>query len=88
MAKDSSPLCFRVSPDERQLIETVAAFFDQSVSEFARTTLVETATKIVSSEGPDKVVHAIDERTEARKSALNAERLRAVTVAADSRSAR
>jgi uncharacterized protein (DUF1778 family) len=84
MAKESSPLCFRVTSEERRLVETVAAFLDQTVSEFARSALIEAASKIVEAEGPDKIVQKIDERTESRK--LNAATLRAVTVAADPRS--
>jgi uncharacterized protein (DUF1778 family) len=88
MPKDSSPLCFRVSPEERQLIETVATYHDLTVSEFARDVLLGAATELINDVGPDKVMHTIDEATEARKSALDAERLRAITAAAEPRSRR
>jgi uncharacterized protein (DUF1778 family) len=64
MAKDTSPLCFRLSRADRQLIETVAAFTDQSVSDFVRTVAVDAAAEIVREEGIDKIVHAIAERNE------------------------
>lgn len=64
MAKDTSPLCFRLSRDDRQLIETVATFTDQSVSDFVRTIAVDAAATIVREHGIEKIVHTIAERNE------------------------
>lgn len=76
MAKDTSPLCFRLSPDDRRLIETVAAYVGRSVSDFVRTVAIDAAANILRDHGADKIVQAIEERnehmTEERRRALDA----------------
>jgi hypothetical protein len=67
MAKDSTPLCFRVLAKERDLIEAVSAYLDMSVSDFARTVCVQTASNLMRAEGMDNVIREIDGRTEMLK---------------------
>jgi uncharacterized protein (DUF1778 family) len=62
--KNSSPLCFRLSPDDRRLLEAVAAFGGQSVSEFVRSAALETAHAIVEKHGADAMLHALLEANE------------------------
>jgi uncharacterized protein (DUF1778 family) len=64
MAKDTSPLCFRLSRDDRRLIETVAAYTDQSVSDFVRTVAIDAAAEIVRDRGVDKIMQTIEERND------------------------
>jgi uncharacterized protein (DUF1778 family) len=82
MAKDTSPLCFRLSRDDRRLIETVAAYSDQSVSDFVRSVAVDAAAQIVHDEGIDKIVHTIAERNER----MSEEKRRAFEAAAEQHS--
>jgi Protein of unknown function (DUF1778) len=82
MAKDTSPLCFRLSPGDRQLIETVAAFTDQSVSDFVRTIAVDAAAAIVREHGIEKIVHTIAERNDR----MGEEKRRAFEAAAEQHS--
>jgi uncharacterized protein (DUF1778 family) len=84
MPKNSSPLSFRVAPEERDLIETVAAFLNMTVSDFARQVLRDTAVKITEDVGMDKMLAAIAEQNEARE----ASRAAAVRAAAELRSGR
>ncbi|MGQ0480014.1 MAG: hypothetical protein ACT4O0_03140 [Pseudonocardia sp.] len=71
-------------PDERELIETVASYLNMTVSDFSRQILRDTATAIVNDVGMDKMLHAINERNEARAASREA----AVRAAAAIRSAR
>jgi uncharacterized protein (DUF1778 family) len=64
MAKDTSPLCFRLSRDDRRLIETVAAYVDQTVSDFVRTVAIDAAAKILQDHGAAKIVRTLEERNE------------------------
>jgi uncharacterized protein (DUF1778 family) len=65
MAKDSpSPVSFRLSPDDRRLVETVAAYKGQSLSDFVRTVVLEAAKHVVSSDGEDKILKALEESSE------------------------
>jgi uncharacterized protein (DUF1778 family) len=64
MAKDTSPLCFRLSPDDRRLVEMVAAYMGQSVSDFIRSIVVGAASRVVADHGPDKIVRELDERNQ------------------------
>lgn len=66
MAKDSSPLCFRLSPDDRRLIEIVAEYNGETTSEFVRRAAVSTARAIVDRQGKDEVMrHLMDSNTRA-----------------------
>jgi uncharacterized protein (DUF1778 family) len=48
MASDMSPLCFRISPDDRRLIGLVAAYTDQSVSDYVRAVTIGAAARVGS----------------------------------------
>jgi uncharacterized protein (DUF1778 family) len=82
MAKDTSPLCFRLSPDDRRLIETVAAYTEQSVSDFVRSVVINAAAKILRDQGVDKIVQTIEERNER----MSEEKRRAFEAAAEQHS--
>ena len=62
MAKDTSPLCVRFSPEERQLIELLALYRDETKSEFVRKVVVAASNRIVETKGIDKIVQAVDDR--------------------------
>jgi uncharacterized protein (DUF1778 family) len=53
---NTSPVCFRVPPDERLLLEAVASFQGQSLSGFVRKCAVAVARGIVAKEGSDSVI--------------------------------
>lgn len=62
MAKDSSPICFRVSDEERKILVAAASFVGESLSVFMRHAGVETAQHIMKEAGgEDVVVHQYDE---------------------------
>jgi uncharacterized protein (DUF1778 family) len=82
MAKDTSPLCFRLSREDRRLIETVAAYTDQSVSDFVRTVAINAAAKIIRDHGVDKIVQTIGERNDR----MSEEKRRAFEAAAEQHS--
>lgn len=72
MPRDSaSPVSFRLSAEDRRLVEMVAAFHDQSVSDFIRRVVVESARAILEREGADKVLEVVRESN----SRLNEQRL-------------
>jgi len=72
MPRDSaSPVSFRLSAEDRRLIEMVAAYHDQSVSDFIRRVVVESARAVLEREGPDKVLEVVRESN----SRLNEQRL-------------
>jgi len=56
MANDSSTICFRVPIEERDLLEAVAHYSDQTLSSFARTNLLAAAHGILLEVGPDAVM--------------------------------
>jgi uncharacterized protein (DUF1778 family) len=64
MPKDSSPLCFRINADDRRLLEAVAAFGEQSVSEFVREAALRTAQTIVDKQGADTILRALLENND------------------------
>lgn len=64
MPKDTSPVCFRLTPEDRQLVEMVAAYMEQSMSTFLRTVVVGTASQIVAEHGGEKIVQELHERNE------------------------
>jgi uncharacterized protein (DUF1778 family) len=53
---NTSPVCFRVPPDERLLLEAVASFQGQSLSGFVRKCVVAVARGIIAQEGSDSVI--------------------------------
>lgn len=62
MSRDSSsPLCFRLSVQDRRLVETVAAFRGQTLSDYVREIVVERSAAIVQAEGRDKILRALQE---------------------------
>jgi uncharacterized protein (DUF1778 family) len=62
MVKESpSPVSFRLSPEDRRLVETVAAYRNQSVSDFLRTVVLEFANEVVRVEGQDKILKVLEE---------------------------
>ncbi len=62
MAKEAaSPVSFRLSSEDRQLVETVAAYRNQTLSDFVRSVVVEFAESIVQAEGRDKILKSLEE---------------------------
>jgi uncharacterized protein (DUF1778 family) len=62
MAREAaSPVSFRLNPDDRQLVETVAAYRNQTLSDFVRSVVIEAAETIVQAEGKDKILRALEE---------------------------
>jgi uncharacterized protein (DUF1778 family) len=70
MAKETSPVCFRLAPDQRRIIEVVAAYTNQSVSDFLRQSALSMATAIIEDNGIDKIMQALDEENEQNRRAL------------------
>lgn len=64
MPKDTSPVCFRLSPEDRQLVEMVAAYQGESVSTFVRGVVLTAAARIVDENGGEKIVQELHERNE------------------------
>lgn len=57
MAKDSSPICFRVSDEERVMLVAAASYVGESLSAFMRQAAVETAQEVMNlGGGVDAVV--------------------------------
>lgn len=56
VAKDSSPICFRVDNEERELVEAAAAWVGESLSAYMRHSAVETAQEIIKQAGGIEVV--------------------------------
>ncbi len=80
MPPDSaSPVSFRLSAEDRRLVEVVAAFREQSVSEFMRRVVVESARAILEREGADKVLELVRESN----SKLNEQRIELYQQAVD-----
>lgn len=59
----ASPVSFRLSADDRRLVETVAAFYNQTVSDFVRSVVLEAANEVVRTEGQDKILQVLEERS-------------------------
>lgn len=66
MPLDSSPICFRVSEDERVKLEAAASYVGESLSAFMRRAAIDTAEQVMrDGGGVDAVVqryHAIKRR--------------------------
>jgi uncharacterized protein (DUF1778 family) len=56
MAKSDSTICFRVPVKERNLLEAVAHYADQTLSEFARSNLILAAEAILQRVGVEAVM--------------------------------
>lgn len=62
MAREpSTPLCFRLSAEDKRLVETVAAYRSQTVSDYVRELVLERSEEIVQSEGSDKILKTLEE---------------------------
>jgi uncharacterized protein (DUF1778 family) len=62
MPRDSaSPVSFRLSAEDRRLVEIVSAFYELSLSDFIRQVVVEAARDVLEREGPDKVLEVVRE---------------------------
>jgi uncharacterized protein (DUF1778 family) len=59
--ESSTPLCFRLSVEDRRLVETVAAYRKQTVSDYVRELVLDRSDEIVRSEGSDKILQALEE---------------------------
>lgn len=80
MAKDSaSPVSFRLSAEDRRLVEMVAAYHELSVSDFIRRAVVQSARAVLEQEGADKVLEVVRESN----SRLNEQRLELYQQAAE-----
>lgn len=55
MANESSPLCFRVSAEERSLLEVVAQYQGQTLSAFVRDAVTRVARGIIDKYGVEAV---------------------------------
>ncbi len=64
MPKDTSPVCFRLPSEDRQLLELVAEYQGQSISTFVREIVMSAARRIVDETGGEKIVQELDERNE------------------------
>jgi uncharacterized protein (DUF1778 family) len=61
---DSSPICFRVSEDERVMLEAAASYVGESLSAFMRRAAIDTAEQVMKDGGG---VEAVVERYNAIK---------------------
>ncbi len=85
MAKETpSPVSFRLSPEDRALVETVAAYRHQTVSDFVRSVVVSYANHVVQTEGRDKILRTLAEANDR----LKEERLEVWAQAVDQAGAR
>ncbi|MGE3286135.1 MAG: hypothetical protein AB7J32_08530 [Pseudonocardia sp.] len=76
MAKSDSTICFRVPMHQRNLLEAVAHYADQTLSDFARENLVQAADAIIRRVGVEAVMEK-DREFEERRQSEAAARLRA-----------
>jgi uncharacterized protein (DUF1778 family) len=56
MPADSSPATFRISPDERVLLEAVAHYTGKTLSAFVREAALDVARAVVDDVGPETVL--------------------------------
>ena len=69
--ESSTPLCFRLSTQDRRLVETVAAYKGQTLSDYVREVVLHRSEAIVQAEGSDKILRVLEESN----SRLNSEKL-------------
>ncbi|MGQ0576962.1 MAG: hypothetical protein ACT4RN_22585 [Pseudonocardia sp.] len=63
-APRTSPLCVRLSAQDRQLVEMVAQYMNQTVSDYVRSMIVGASAQVVAQQGADKIVQELHERNE------------------------
>lgn len=56
MVNDTSPICFRVSNEERKILVAVAMYVGESLSAFMRHAAVETAQEVMEQAGGGEAV--------------------------------
>jgi uncharacterized protein (DUF1778 family) len=66
MPKSDSTICFRVPAKDRSLLEAVAHYTDQTLSDFARSNLIEAADAIIKTVGATAVMEKDREYEERR----------------------
>ena len=66
MASESSPICFRVPPDERSLLEVVARHQGQTLSAFVRNSVIGVAQGLIDEYGVEAIFKKF-ENIEARR---------------------
>jgi uncharacterized protein (DUF1778 family) len=66
-AADSSPATFRVSPEERYLLEAVAHYTGKTMSAFVREAALVLARKVVDDAGPEAVLEGDQQWSEKGK---------------------
>ncbi len=59
--ESSTPLCFRLTAQDRRLVETVAAYRGQTLSDYVREIVLEHSAATVRAEGQDKILRALEE---------------------------
>jgi uncharacterized protein (DUF1778 family) len=59
--ESSTPLCFRLTAPDRRLVETVAAYRGQTLSDYVREIVLEHSAAVVRAEGQDKILRALEE---------------------------
>lgn len=75
MPADSSPATFRISPDERVLLEAVAHYTGKTLSAFVREAALDVARAVVDDVGPETVLEG--DRQYAQKGRFSLEEGRA-----------
>lgn len=74
MASDVSPICFRVTADERNLLDAVAYYQGETLSAFVRNAVIDFAREVLDKEGREAVLATFKD-VEARRASKAAERL-------------
>ncbi|MGQ0840440.1 type II toxin -antitoxin system TacA 1-like antitoxin [Actinokineospora sp.] len=74
MPNDSSPVSFRISNEERALLEAVAHYMGETLSNFIRRSAVTLAQSIVDNDSPDVVLKGYREML-ARKASWDSDQL-------------
>lgn len=75
MVSENSPICFRVSPAERNLLDAVAYYQGESLSSFVRNAVIDSARALLDQEGRAAVLKRFEE-VEDRRSRKAQERLK------------
>jgi uncharacterized protein (DUF1778 family) len=71
LAGETSTICFRVQVPERELLEAVAHFHDQNLSEYVRDVLLDDADRVLKKNGVDAVIKKDREYEEQRLEAAS-----------------
>jgi len=83
MANEPSPICFRVTGVERNLLDAVAYYQGESLSAFVRNAVISAAKDVLDAEGREAVLRGFEE-VEARRSSKARERLKDLEEALES----